>query len=401
MTKDNRNTTDFGAMLERDMQKFSPEFSPGQKVSGIVSAIDETAVFIDIGGRSEGILNREEVTDKDGSLQVEEGQTIEVFFVGDRDGEIRLTRRVGGSDADVSAILDAWENGIPVEGRVAKEINGGFEVEVGGHRGFCPYSQIDLHRQDAAAYLGEKYRFLITQCDDSLRNLVVARRPILEQEHARMQEELRDRLEPGAIIEGTVRRLMDFGVFVDLGAGVDGLIHVSELGWGRDIKPEDVVAPGDRVSVMVRNLDWEKQRISLSLRHAQANPWETAAERYPRGRRLSGTVTKLMPFGAFVELEPGIEGLLHISKLGGGRRINHPREVVEENTRIEVVVENLDAEAQRLSLGLDDGSTATEEWEEEDRDGPPSAPEPGEKSASFGSLGDLFDNLDMKSEKND
>ena len=388
MAKDPDSTVDFGAMLERDLQNFHRDFKPGQKLTGTVTAIDDNAVFVDIGGRSEGVLSREEATDKQGRLTAEEGESITVFFVGDRDGEVRLTTRIG-SQADSGQLLDAWENGIPVEGKVIGEINGGFEVEVGGHRGFCPYSQIDLRRGEAASYIGEKYLFSISQADNSLRNLVLSRRELLEQEQAQAREKLREELEPGMILEGEVRRIMPFGVFVDLGAGVDGLVPLRELAWGHKVEPGDLVAPGDRVSVMVRELDWEKNRISLSLRYAVGNPWEDAAAKYPVGGRFVGTVVKLMPFGAFVELEPGIEGLLHISKLGGGRRVNHPREVLEEGARIEVVVENLDGEAQKIGLALigaeDDGEAAAQAADlqaERERQ--------GKEKQSFGSLGDLL-----------
>lgn len=343
----------FGDMLERDLENFHRDFNPGQKVIGTVTAIDDSGVFIDIGGRSEGVLNREEILDSEGVPTIEEGQRIEAFFAGERGGEMRLTTRVGGR-ADNEQLLDARDNEIPVEGKVNGEINGGYEVEVSGNRGFCPYSQMDLRRRDPEEYINEKFQFLIVEADDALRNLVLSRRRLLEREQLRAKEELRHNIEPGAIVEGEVVRIMPFGVFVDLG-GVDGLVPLRELAWGRKVAPEDVVSQGDRVSVMVRELDWENEKITLSLRYALGNPWEDAEKKFPIGRRLTGTVTKLMPFGAFVELESGIEGLLHISKLGDGRRINHPREVLEEDTKIQVIVESVDAENQRISLGFDFG----------------------------------------------
>ncbi len=389
------SNSNFGDLLDQQMQNFHRDFSPGEKITGKVTAIEGNDVFVDIGGRSEGILDLQEILDQDGNSAIEEDQEIEVYFLSDRGGEIRLTTRISGGDADESSILDARDSQIPIEGKVTGEVNGGYEVEIGNKRGFCPYSQIDLHRQDPAAYIGQKFNFMITECDDSLRNLVLSRREILTREREKMKEELKQKLEPGSTVEGTVSRIVNFGVFVDLGAGIDGLIHVSELGWGRNINAEDIVAPGDRVSVMVKDLDWDNGRISLSLRYAEANPWENAEQKYPTGCRTNGTVTKLMPFGAFVELEPGIEGLLHISKIGGGRRINHPQEVLQENSEIEVIVETVDIENQRISLGLDQPSGSEDKAESVDEETLKAHLKSGDKkeNQSFGNIGDLLDEV--------
>lgn len=344
-------TDSFGDMLDRQTRTFKKGFNPGEKISGVVTAIDENTVFVDIGARSEGLLSIDEVRDKQDGLKVEEGQEISVFFANERNGEIHLTTKISG-ESGASEILDAYEAGIPVEGKVEEEVKGGFRVSIGSHRAFCPFSQMDTHKLDAGVYIGQKFLFEIAECDERLRNLVLNRRRLLEKQAEELKAQLRETLEPGTVVEGTVRNIVDFGVFVDIG-GIDGLVPLGELAWGRKVDPEDVVKIGDTVSVMVRDVDWERDRVSLSLRYAEGNPWDTAGNKFVKGRHVLGTVVKLMPFGAFVELEPGIEGLLHISKIGGGRRINHPREELEEGQQLEVVVENVDLERERISLALD------------------------------------------------
>jgi small subunit ribosomal protein S1 len=375
-------TDAFGDMLDSRSGDFRKGFDPGERIRGIVSAIDEYTVFVDIGARSEGLLSIEEVRDKQGALTVEEGQEVAVFFANERNGEIHLTTKISG-DSGAAEILDAYEAGIPVEGKVEEEVKGGFRVSVGSHRGFCPFSQMDTHSLDAGVYIGQKFLFEIAECDERLRNLVLNRRRLLEKRAEEQKKELRETLEPGMVVEGTVRNIVDFGVFVDIG-GMDGLVPLGELAWGRKVDPEDVVKIGDTVSVMVRDIDWDRERIALSLRYAEGNPWDTVGDKYVKGRHVLGTVVKLMPFGAFVELEPGIEGLLHISKIGGGRRINHPREELDEGQQLDVVVENVDIERERISLSLDTKVT-------DDDFGAPDEPQGEEGQAKTGVIDGVRD----------
>jgi small subunit ribosomal protein S1 len=354
MSHDSTKSPEFGALFEAHLGRLNTEFQIGDRVKGIVTAVDRHSVFVDIGSRSDALIDRGELADESGQVRVKPGDPIEAFCVGTTDEGVRLTLRMSGKVADAS-LAEAYESGIPVEGRVLAERKGGYEVQVAGQRGFCPYSQMDTHRRDASAYLGERFTFLIAEYDDT-GNLVLSRRRCLEQEQATQRAKLRETLAEGALVDGVVTRLMAFGAFVDLGSGVEGLIHVSELGWGRGLKTEDVVAVGQTVKVSVVKLDWENNRIGLSLRHAQPNPWERllAGGDYAEGRRCQGTVTKLMPFGAFVELEPGVEGLVHVSRLGAGRRIGHPSEVLKEGDRVEVSVLHVDPERRRLSLTMED-----------------------------------------------
>jgi len=368
MSQDSKSKSEFGAIFEAHLAQLKTEFQIGDRVHGVVTHVDRNSVFVDVGSRSDALIDRAELMDAEGNVKVKVGDAIDAFCVGTTDDTVRLTTRMSGTVADAS-LLEAYESGIPVEGRVAAERKGGYEVQVAGQSGFCPYSQIDLFRRDAATYIGEKFTFLITEYDGDGGNLVLSRRRCLEKEQAAQRQKLRETLTEGALVDGVVTRLMPFGAFVDLGSGVEGLVHVSELGWGRGLKPEDVLTVGQKVNVSVQKLDWENNRISLSLRHAQQSPWERlgADSPYVEGRRCEGVVTKLMPFGAFVELEPGLEGLVHVSRLGAGRRIGHPSEVLAEGQRVEVSIVGIDREKQRIALSMDDtrGEVAEEPLETE------------------------------------
>lgn len=354
MSQDRNRNSEFGALFEAHLARLTTEFQIGDRVKGTVTAVDRNSIFVDIGARCDAVIDRSELQDETGQPKVKPGDPIEAFCIGTTDEGVRLTTRMSGKVADAS-LAEAYESGIPVEGRVMSERKGGYEVQVAGQNAFCPYSQMDTHRREPSAYLGERFTFVVTEYDDG-GNLVLSRRRCLEQEQAAHRATLRQSLTEGAMVDGVVTRVMPFGAFVDLGAGVEGLVHVSELGWGRGIKAEEVVAAGQAVKVSVLKLDWDNNRISLSLRHAQQDPWDRllAEGALVEGRRCQGTVTKLMPFGAFVELEPGIEGLVHVSRLGAGRRVGHPSEVLKEGDQVEVSVLHVDPEKRRISLTMED-----------------------------------------------
>lgn len=338
------------AIYASGMSDFRTDFAPGQKVTGVVTAVSKNAVFVDIKAKSEGIIDRAELVE-DGEFKVTEGDRIDAFFMGMRRGEIQLTVRAIGSNADDEDIYNAYASGIPIDGRVESEVNGGFEVRIGSQRGFCPVSQIDTFvAAEHSVYVGQRLTFMIVDYDES--NVVVSRRKFLEQKAEESRRELREALHVGDRVDGVVKRLMPFGVFIDVG-GFEGLVPISELAWNRVEAADEVVAEGDRISVVVLKLDWDNNRISFSRKQALGNPWETAGERFHETKCYTGTVMKLMDFGAFVQLEPGIEGLVHISKLGAGKRLNHPREVLKEGQTLEVFVESIDLERKRMSLTLE------------------------------------------------
>jgi small subunit ribosomal protein S1 len=247
---------------------------------------------------------------------------------------------------------------------VEKEIKGGYEVKLGGTvRAFCPFSQIALRRIDnPETLIGTRLAFLITEYGEKGRNIVVSRRSLLEDEQRRLKEEAQAGLEEGMTVTGTVTSLQAFGAFVDIG-GLEGLIPISEIGWTRVKDVSEALSVGQQVKVVIKTIDREKERISLSLKDTLADPWEQVAQTYPEGSFHTGSVARLAPFGAFVTLAAGVDGLIHISKMGSGKRINHPREVMKEGETVEVKVEGVDRANRRISLSLAGAARAADEEE--------------------------------------
>jgi small subunit ribosomal protein S1 len=338
---------------------------------------------VDLGAKSEGMVDLAELRDPDGKLTVAVGDELDATVV-ETEGEagcVVLRRRLGRGPEARAELEQAHAHGIPVEGVVSAVIKGGLEVQVAGVRAFCPISQVELRFvEDASAYVGQRLTFRITRYEPSGGqrgpNVVVSRRAILEEEARVRAAETRARLAVGAVVEGTVSSLKDYGAFVDLG-GLEGLLHVSEIGFARVAHPKEVLAVGQRVSVQILKIERSSEperpeKISLSLKSLERDPWLDAAERFPEGARVSGRVARLEPFGAFVELAPGVEGLVHASELGGDRP-NKGQQVV-------VTVLGVDVEKRRISLSM--ARTA----DDADADAPRSFAE----QPKFGTLGDLF-----------
>jgi small subunit ribosomal protein S1 len=364
------------------MEKFSDSFeelfkaeekqelrtlNPGEKIKAIVVGISGENIFLDVGGKSEGILEAGELTDEEGNITVQPGDRIEVYFLQAKRSEQIFTTRLG-SGSSLAHLEEAWRNLIPVEGYVKTEIKGGFEITLAGNvRAFCPYSQMGLRRVDdaAAVYLDTHMIFRITRFEENGRNLVVSARAVLEEERLQKKEELKNTLEVGQTVSAVITSIRDFGAFADLG-GVDGLIPVSEVGWSRVENIGDHFAIDQEVQVVVKSIDWDKDRISLSLKETLENPWDNFIKDFPVGSAMVGTVSRLAQFGAFVTLTAGIDGLIHISKLGGGRRIHHPREVLEAGQDIEVVIEAIDEGERRISL-IPNDYQAPEDTEEAEK----------------------------------
>lgn len=363
----------------------APTLNPGDRIDAVVAGISGESIFLDIGGKSEGVLNASEVRDDEGTIAVNVGDTINVFFLSMRGGTMQFTTRLGSGQASLQELEDAFHSGIPVEGRVTAEIKGGFEVIVARQRGFCPYSQMDIRRiENPEDYLEQNLQFKIIEFSSRGKNIIVSARALIEEERERQKEELKLNLQEGDRVSGIVTSLRDFGAFVDIG-GIDALIPISELAWGQVDRVEDVLTSGQQVEIVIRKLDWDHDRISLSLKETTENPWDAAEMKFPIGTVLIGRVSRLSTFGAFVTLEPGIDGLLHISKLGAGRRINHPREVLEAGQEITVRIDAMDTEKQRISLVPDDFSGDEESKQTE----VPAKIKPSQPK-SLGTLGDLL-----------
>jgi small subunit ribosomal protein S1 len=342
----------FAELLEKS-SGCSERLRPGQKVRAKVVSISGDLVYIDLGGKSEGTVDLREFVDKDGNTVVKEGDEIDAFFVSVQDGVRKMTTLVNGYSAvSLSAIRSAHEAGIPVNGDVKREVKGGFEVTVGGVRCFCPFSQIDLKGgREGGIFLGRTFPFKVLEFAEEGRNVILSRRALLEQERQARIERLKANLSVGMELTVPVTSVQNFGAFVDLG-GVDGMIPASEISWERNVNLMNVLAPGQEVTAKIISLDWERMRLTLSLKAMQPDPWAAVPEKYPVDGKVRGKIVRLAPFGVFVNLEPGIDGLVHISNLGAGRRINHPKEVVEVGQEVEAYVLSADAQGRKISLSL-------------------------------------------------
>lgn len=343
---------DFSDLINDQMDSYNKGFNPGESISGIITVLGNEFIIIDLNAKREGIIAREELLDENDKLTVKVGDEITAYFVAMSDGAFLLSKNLAGAAAQ-QEIRAAVENNMPVEGTVKKEINGGYEINVSGTRAFCPYSQMDLYRKEASEFLEKKLQFIVTEYDPQDHNIVLSRRELLEMERQAELEELKKSLEEGQVRDGVITRIADFGAFVDLG-GIDGLIPLHELTWDRKAKVEDIVKEGEKVKVVVLKINWEENRISLSLRYAQGDPWDAVSIRYPIGSEVHVTITRLANYGAFAELEPGIEGLIHISKLGNGRRLSHAKEAVEVEQELDVIIESIDIDEHRIGLKMID-----------------------------------------------
>ncbi|MCU0935603.1 MAG: 30S ribosomal protein S1 [Gammaproteobacteria bacterium] len=333
----------------------------GDRVRGRILSIGPERAFVDLGAKSEGVIEITDLTDADGHVTVAVGDSVDAMVLSrdDQSGTLLLGRGAGHRFHDSAELEQAFRGQLPVEGLVTGVTRGGLEVQVAGQRAFCPASQIDNRFvEDLQSFVGQRLTFRITRYQGGKRsNVVVSRRVLLEEEQKAKAEEMRARLEVGAVLRGTVTSIKDYGAFVDLG-GVEGMVHVSELAHGRVAHPQDVLTVGQPVDVQVLRIEKtgnpkHPDRVALSVRALAADPWQEAVDRFPAGARVRGTVTRVQPFGAFVELAPGVEGLVHISELGAGRRISHPHEVVNPGDAVEATVLGVEPAKRRISLSLD------------------------------------------------
>lgn len=400
MTADNDS---FEALLNASGEKPVRTLTPGQKISATIVGIDGETIFLDVGLKSEGIINGSEFLDENGELTVSVGDSVSVYYLKSGGSEQLFTAKLG-SGASSAHLEEAWRSGVPVEGTVKAEIKGGFEVTLSGNiRAFCPYSQMGLRRVEdpAQEYIDTQKTFLITKFSENGRNIVISARALQEEEQEQKREELKETLTEGMTLDGVITSIRQFGLFVDIG-GVDGLVPLSEVGWSRVENLEDTFQAGQQVQVVIKGLDWENNRISLSIKETLEDPWTDAIGSFIEGSRHVGTINRLTPFGAFVNLAPGIDGLIHISKLGQGRRINHPREVVEEGQSIEILIESIDVESKRISLTPSDYESPEQQEEKERKDYSTYIKSDNSNKSSDSSMGSLGALLKAKfEEKND
>lgn len=329
----------------------------GDKITGRIISVSGDTVFVDTGTKSDGVVEKAELLDADGAFPHAEGDTVELFVVAMDEGEIRLSRAVSGVGG-VHQLREAYANHIPVEGNVTETCKGGFRVTVLQRKAFCPISQIDVaYTENPDEFVGKTFNFEITAFEEGGRNIVLSRRKILEAERAKAHAAFFSELAVGDLVEGTVTRIVPFGVFLELIPGVEGLVHVSELGWSRVDNPEQATAVGEVLKAAVVKIETDakgRRKIGLSVKQAGTDPWETVTERFASGQKVRGRVVRLAPFGAFVEIAPGIDGLVHISEMSYTRRIVHPEDVVGAGDTVSVMIKDIDLGKRRISLSLKD-----------------------------------------------
>jgi small subunit ribosomal protein S1 len=340
---------DFEALFEESLRTVKP----GGVVKGRVVGVTSTHVLIDVGYKSEGQIPIHEFTDRQGNVTVKVGDDVDVYFDSEEGegGGIVLSRQRAENLKIWEDLEKAFNEERGVEGLIVGKVKGGFKVDV-GVPGFLPGSHVDIRpNRNLDRFIGTKDRFAILKFNRARGNVVVSRRALLEKERDGLKQEILKILEEGVILEGTVKNITGYGAFVDLG-GIDGILHISDMSWGRINHPSEIVQVGEKIKVVVLKFDAEKERISLGMKQLTPDPWHTVAEKYPVGSRVQGKVISLMDYGAFVELESGIEGLIHISEMSWTRKVSHPSKILEVGQQVEVVVLNVDPGHRRISLGL-------------------------------------------------
>jgi small subunit ribosomal protein S1 len=344
------DTEDFAAMFEASLK--AKRVEQGQTVEGTIVAIGPEVAFVDVGGKGEATIDVAELKDADGDIEVSVGDRIQAVVISTQGG-LTLSRKLARGAATSRQLEDAFHSGLPVEGRVESVVKGGYEVRIAGQRGFCPFSQIDTMRtSDPAVHVGKVYTFRITEYKEGGRNLVVSRRTLLEDEQRATADEVRKAIVPGAVMTGRVASVREFGAFIDLGGGVQGLLHVSEMGWSRIADPSQVMQPGEEITVKVLQVDDAKGKISLGLKQLSEDPWSSAEARYAVGQVFTGRVTRVTEFGAFVELEPGVEGLAHVSTFAPTGRPHGWKASVTPGTTAAFEILSIDPGKKRIGIAV-------------------------------------------------
>jgi small subunit ribosomal protein S1 len=346
----------FAAMLDAYSPGLEAEINIGDKIRGKIISIGKDSVFVDTGSKIDGVVDKAELMDKDQQLAFEEGDMLELYVVGLTDDEIRLSKAVSGIGG-LHMLKEAFDKTVPVEGKISETCKGGFRVEVLQRRAFCPISQVDINYvQDPSEFVGKTFNFLITTLEEKGKNIVLSRRALLAQEQEKSRKAFYETLSVDSELDGQVTRVMPYGIFVQLADGVEGMVHISELGWSKVARPEDVVHVGETVRVKVIGIEPDKRpgmlKIGLSMKQLTADPWDSADQKFHPGDKILGKITRCAKFGAFVEVAPGIEGLVHISEMSYTKRIVNPEDVVSAGQTVSVLIKDVDMQKRRLSLSI-------------------------------------------------
>ena len=376
-------TEDFASMFEASLK--TPKLERGKTVRGRIVALGSDVAFIDVGGKGEATIALDELKNDDGVVEAKPGDSIDATVVSTNDGVV-LSRRLQRGAASRQQLDDAFRARLAVSGKVESQVKGGYSVTVAGLRAFCPGSQIDTVRDtDPTSHIGRVYTFRITDYRDDGRKFVVSRRALQEDEARAKAEELRQTLTVGAVVTGRVASVRDFGAFVDLG-GIQGLLHVSEMGWSRVNDPSQMFKPGDEITVKILRMESKagEDKIALGLKQLTDDPWSQAAEKYPAGQVVQGQVSRLAEFGVFVELEPGVVGLVPVSEAGLSAQAD-VKKAFRVGDKLGVSVLEIDAPARRMRLSIKAIGEAAEAAEVRDYQNRAGAESEG---AKFGSLAD-------------
>lgn len=337
--------------MEEALAQSQTSFASGQIVKGTVIEIRSKEVMVDIGYKSEGSVPASEFEDLDEELKVGDEVDVLILQLEDREGMVVLSYEQAVFKQNWDNIKAICEEGGRIKGRIKAAVKGGLIVNI-GVEAFLPSSQIDVNTpSDLDAYVGQAHEFKVVKLNLERQNIVLSRRELIEEERSAQRAKLLDEMVPGDIRKGTVKNLTDFGAFIDLN-GLDGLLHVTDMSWGRITHPSQLLVVGQELEVVVLDINKESERVSLGLKQKQENPWENIDEKFPIGEKVSGKVVNLMPYGAFVELEPGVEGLVHVTELSWTKRINKPSEVLKADQEIEAVVLGINRDEQKISLGV-------------------------------------------------
>lgn len=352
------NEESFAEMFEAYDNKMKDRVHVGDRIKGEIISIGRDAVFVDTGTRMDGVVEKSELENEEGEIPYQVGDEVELYAVAVTGGEIRLSKAVSGPGG-FEVLEDAFEEQIPVSGKVKAVNKGGFEIQLGQKRGFCPISQMDIrYVENPEDYVGEDFEFLITDFEEDGRNIVLSRKKLLNRDLEKERKHFFAALSVGDELDGQVTKLVPFGAFVEVAPGVEGLVHISELGWSRVDTPEDVLGVGDAVRVQVLGFSPDEKtgqmKISLSIKQTIDDPWETVSQRFKAGDVVEGKVSRCASFGAFVEIEPGIEGLVHISEMSYRKRILKCEDVVTPGDLIQVMIKEMDQAKRRISLSIRD-----------------------------------------------
>jgi small subunit ribosomal protein S1 len=348
----------FAAMLDAYSPGLEADIGIGDKIRGKVISIGKDAVFVDTGTKIDGVVDKVELMDENQRLKLEEGDMLELYVVALTDDEIRLSKAISGIGG-LQMLEEAYEKAVPVEGKISETCKGGFRVEIMQRKAFCPISQVDLNYvEDPSEFVGKTTNFLITTFENQGKNIVLSRRALLAREQEKSRKAFYETLSVDSVLDGRITRIMPYGIFVKLSDGVEGMVHISELGWSKVAKPEEVFNIGEVVQVKVIGIGPDKKpgmlKISLSIKQLTEDPWISADQHFHEGDKILGKVTHCKNFGAFVEVAPGIEGLVHISEMSYVKRVLKPEDVVSPGENVSVLIKEIDMENRRLSLSIRD-----------------------------------------------